>query len=128
MKNAMYAVMLLIGMSIMVCSCQKDNENGGGGNSKLVGTWDWISTVYDDGDEPDDNVGDYIVITDNTITYYYSNPSGKVDNGKPYQYTYDAPHLFIGGANFIDIKSVSSDTMVLYYTYDEATKTYKKRK
>ena len=133
MKKLFYAVALLIGVGFMFSSCSKEGEN----SSKLIGTWDCISTYYEyeDGEtENEGNVGDYVVITDKTITFYYGESVEYSDNGSEYQYTYDGSVLFVAGMALAKITKLTSDTMVWESTTPAQSfspfqrSTYKKRK
>lgn len=108
MKRVLFAVILLFGMGLF-SSCEKE------GSSQLIGTWDNV-------EEP----GDFIVITKTTITFYYADNDG-MDNGIPYQYEYEHPHIFIAGVNTWDVISKSSQKMVWESTWDYERITLKKR-
>ena len=117
----------------MFSSCSKE----GGNSSKLIGTWDCISTYYEyeDGEtENEGNVGDYVVITDKTITFYYGESIEYSDNGSEYQYTYDGSVLFVAGMALAKITKLTSDTMVWESTTPAQSfspfqrSTFKKRK
>ena len=86
-------------MGLLFISCEKV-DHGGNNSSKLVGTWDKV-----------EESGDYIVITKSTITFYYADNDG-FDNGTPYKYEYEHPHLFIAGINVWDVVSFSRTSMV----------------
>ena len=120
-------------MSILA-SCEKE---GGNGSNKLIGTWDCISTYYEyeNGEtENEGNVGDYVVITDKTITFYYGDSTDYSDNGVQYQYTFDGSVLFAAGVSIAKITKLTSDTMVWESTFPAQgfvpfqISTYKKRK
>lgn len=135
MKKIIYVLMLVLGMSVLLYSCEKE---GGNGSSKLIGTWDCISTVYEYVDaetETEGNVGDYVVITDKTLTFYYGD-SGTIwyDNGVPYEYSFDGSTLFLSGVGKWTVKSLTNDSMVWEDTapaqkyMPHETITWKKRK
>ena len=133
MKKLFYAVLLLVGVGFMFSSCSKE----GGNSRKLIGTWDCISTYYEyeSGEtENEGNVGNYVVITDKTITFYYGESVETSDNGSEYQYTYDGSVLFVAGIALAKITKLTSDTMVWESTTPAQSfspfqrSTYKKRK
>lgn len=109
MKRIMFAIMLILGMSLVFASCEKTTEN-----DKLIGTWDFV-------DEP----GDYVVITDSTFTFFYSEGGG--DNGVPYKYSYEHPHIYISGVNLWDVVSISTSEMVWESKWDNERVKLKKR-
>ena len=127
MKKFFSAAALLLGVSFLFSSCHKDND--GDDASKLIGTWDCISTVYDDADKaPEGNVGDYIVLTATTLTFYYGDDPDLSDHGKPYGYSFDGSHISVNGEHIIDVTSFKGDTMVWHFIPMKGSKTYKKRK
>ena len=113
MKRFLIAVLLFLGIGLMFTSCEK--MPGGGTSSKLVGTWDFV-----------EEEGDYVVITATTITFFYADGNG-LDDGIPYKYEYEHPHIFIAGINFWDVVSISGRTMVWQSPSDKERVTLKKR-
>ena len=79
-------------------------------------------------------LGDHVVITDKTITFYYGESVEYSDNGSEYQYTYDGSVLFVAGMALAKITKLTSDTMVWESTTPAQSfspfqrSTYKKRK
>ena len=93
MKKVIFAVMLMIGMSIMVCSCQKDNENGGGGSGS--GSGSSISTKWLAGSwvlSGEDQIYWYWELTANGHFKYYD-----LNGDWLHSYTEDAYATFSNG-------------------------------
>ncbi len=98
MKRIVLLVALMLGMCLLFSSCEKDGISG------FIGTWSFVEEG-----EPDE--GDYVVIEDNTITFYYGSGHG-LDNGVRYKFEYEHPHIFIAGFNTYDLVSKSGNRMV----------------
>lgn len=102
-KICILIVAILVGLSIS--SCEKDNL------SSMEGTWSFV----EDGEKDE---GDYVVITENQISFYYTGEDG-FDNGVKYKFEYEHPHIFIAGINLYDVVSKSRNRMVWEDANDE---------
>ena len=99
------------GLFVLICSCEKRSEV----SIDLVGTWDCVSTIYDYGDgdiERIGDIGDYIVITEKTITFFYAEAKGAFDNAVPHQYTVEGSTLFLSGIGVYTISMSKDGSMV----------------
>ena len=105
MKRIVILVALMLGISLLCASCEKQDA------SSFVGTWSFV----EDGEKDE---GDYVVITENQISFYYTGEDG-FDNGVKYKFEYEHPHIFIAGINLYDVVSKSRNRMVWEDANDE---------
>ena len=108
MKKLFYAVAAML-LALSLNSCDTEIKNASTRN--LIGTWDLVSTtiVYADGTESTtkNTDGEYIVISQDSYTVVKGNHETK------YSFSFNPPHLIIGGDNLYDLVSVSYKEMVL---------------
>ena len=104
MKRIVLSIALLLGMCLLVASCDKQ------GTSSFVGTWSFV-------EEGEKDEGDYVVIEQNLISFHYA--EGGFDDGVKYKFEYDHPHIFIAGLNAYDVVSKSRNRMVWKETIGE---------
>ena len=113
MKRFLYAVALLLGLSVLFVSCNKDN--GGGNYSKaIIGTWEVV-------DNNDDYTCTYEFRKDGTFIYivHYSEDSiafaGQDIKTGPYYYKIKGNKLEIGALGYVIIQKLTEAEMVLDY-------------
>lgn len=102
-KVCILIVAILVGLSIS--SCEKDNL------SSMEGTWSFVEEGVKD-------KGDYVVIQDNTIAFYYTDDEDDI-NGIKFKIEYKHPHIFVAGLNVYDVVSKSHNRMVWEDVNDE---------
>ena len=110
MKKLLIAIFISVA-GIISIACSKEATI-----QSLVGTWDIIQREYrySNGDTKIEKLeGDYCVITEQTITFYYGEGHHGFDDGVSYKFSFQNPHLFIVGINLFDVVSFTGDTMVL---------------
>ena len=108
MKRLLYAAALLLCMSAMVVSCNKDS---GGSSSSIVGTWKIVWNKYDNA-ESEFSVGTILTFEKGGTVLF---------DGFPYmQYRYDASTtiLKMGGSVTIKVLSLTSKKMTWGNAFD----------
>lgn len=100
MKRLFFIAAFLLSIGFLFSACQKQGVDG------MDGTWSWV-------EEGEENTGDYVVIEDGTIAFFYGYGDGDgLDEGVKYKLEYEPPHIFIMGINAFDVVSKSRDKMV----------------
>lgn len=148
MKCFSSVAMLLMGLSIMVSSCNKEDMGGSenANNNNLIGTWDLVDIQYS---TPNTTTGyrEYWVFSKETVTIYDYENDNEIDEFGPYNYkvedsslkllmnelpSYYQDLLYQG---VFKIESISSTKMVLkdiggFFSDDfsDSIATFKKRK
>lgn len=109
MKHFLYAVALLLGMSALFVSC---NKNNGGSSSGIVGTW---KVVHSDSEYDGFDVGQIYTIEEGGIILF---------DGSPYTlYHYDASTqtLKMGASVTFKVLSITSKSMEwLFHGYEDS--------
>ena len=113
MKRFILAVAILLGLSVLFVSCNKDN--GGGNYSKaIIGTWEVV-------DDEEDYTYTYEFRTDGTFVYivHYSEDSivfaGQDIKTGPYYYKINGNKLEIGSLGYVIIQKLTEAEMVWDY-------------
>ena len=107
MKKIVYFLASLL-MAAGLSSCNMKIENPTVKN--LVGTWDLVSDTIISGNSETTTTatnGDYIVITETTISFFSGNRETK------YPFSFSNPHLYLDGNNSYDLVSLTHSEMVL---------------
>ena len=118
MKKVLYAVMLLLGLSVLFVSCNKDN-GGGNYSNAIIGTW---KLVYD-GD--DFATFTYEFKKDGTFTYItHINEEDALLGGQdiksgPFYYKINGDKLEIGALGYVIIQEITATKMVWAYPDSE---------
>ncbi len=111
MKKLIYALSALL-LAVSLSSCDTEIKNAG--SKDLIGTWDLVSTtvVLGDGTETTTKStnGDYIVIAQDSYTSVSGNRETKSS------FSFNPPHLIIGGDNLYDLVTLTRKEMVLKAT------------
>ena len=99
MKRLLLALALLLGLTALFVSCNKDN---GGSSSSIVGTWKVVWTKYD---EAEFSVGTVLTFEEGGTILY--------DGYPVYQYRYEASTKTIkfGGSGFCKVLSLTTNSM-----------------
>lgn len=112
MKRLMTIAMLLLGLSMVFCSCNKEKT---GKTSSLIGTWDEIAyyDLFDDGTREDGEATGYIVFTETKMTIFDENDWM---NEIPMNYTYSNGVINIMGMDAWQVLSLSKGIMEIRMT------------
>ena len=115
MKKLLFLALFIFSIGALT-SCNKEQDTQDITIKQLIGTWDLVSieTYYTDGTIKKTNGdGDYFVISEDIITYFYKDTEGINDNGKPWTFSFISPHFMIGGFNTYDLVSLKNKTLTL---------------
>ena len=107
MKKLVYVFTLLL-MAAGLSSCNMKIENPT--VKHLAGTWDLVSDTIISGNTETTTTatnGDYLVITDTTISFFSGSRETK------YPFSFSDPHLYLDGNNSYDLVSLTHKQMVL---------------